>query len=60
MENINTVTEESQQRNHRLSGQNTTKRSKDNVSGLTSLTATTISFKENENIYLTGEITPRW
>ena len=51
MENINTVTEESQQRNHRLSGQNTTERAKDYVSGLTSLMAMTISLKENENLY---------
>ena len=47
------ATEESHQNNHRLSNQTTTGRAKDDVSGLTSLMATT-------DTCLIGEIAPRW
>ena len=60
LENINTVTKESQQKNNQLSSRNTADRERDDVSGLTSFTASSVSFKENENIYFTAEIAARW
>lgn len=60
LENINTVTKESQQKNNQLSSRNTADRERDDVSGLTSFTASSVSLKENENIYFTAEIAARW
>ena len=43
-----------------MSSRNTADRERDDVSGLTSFTASSVSFKENDNMYFTGEIAARW